>query len=255
MEELNKIISDLGVSKVSLSKYLGVSRQMLYNYLGFDSFDKWPVEKKTKLFSLLGVKNESELKDLKIDSELIEKVEHKLSVAAKASDKDELITDLKNFNRKEQGILSDIINLLKEKMEGNSSKETYLTYMYLYHFLQSMDNYPELKYFLVYVSKSLGFTDPMKFDFNENKQFIFEAIMYSSFTIYKSGDLSKSKINARHRSFEAEINHEQEEKLGRTMELNMNTVEALKELGYKEITPENAKEVLEKIAEIESRKV
>ena len=35
----------------------------------------------------------------------------------------------------------------------------------------------------------------------------------------------------------------------------MNTLEALKELGYSEITAENAKEVLEKIAEIESRKV
>ena len=32
MEELNKVLSELGISKVRLAKYLGVSRQMLYNY-------------------------------------------------------------------------------------------------------------------------------------------------------------------------------------------------------------------------------
>ena len=255
MNELNKLISELGISKVSLAKYLGVSRQMLYNYLGFDSIEKWPDENKNKLYNLFSVKSEAELKNLKLDNNIVKSVNSKLENAAKASTKDEIITDLKNFNRKEQGILSDIINLLKEKMEKNSSKETYNTYTYLYHFLQSMDANPELKYFMVYASKSLGFTDPDKYDFNENKQFIFESIMYSAFTIYKSGDLSRSKIKARHDSFVQEISNKQEEKLGRTLELNMNTLEALKELGYSEITAENAKEVLEKIAEIESRKV
>ena len=33
MKELNNILSEIGISKVKLAKYLGVSRQMLYNYL------------------------------------------------------------------------------------------------------------------------------------------------------------------------------------------------------------------------------
>ena len=255
MKELNKLISEIGISKVSLAKYLGVSRQMLYNYLGLSSIEKWPEEKKEKVFLLFNVKNEKELKELKLNGEMINEINSRIENASKASSKEEIVTDLKNFNRKEQGILSDIINLLKEKLEKNSSKETYSTYLYLYHFLQSMDANPELKYFLAYESKLLGFTDPMKFDFNENKQFIFESIMYSASTMYKSGNLSKSKINERHKAFVEEISHDQEEKLGRTLELNINTAEALKELGYTEINSSNAKEVLEKIAEIESRKV
>ena len=37
MQELNKILSEVGISKVRLAKYLGVSRQMLYHYLGESS--------------------------------------------------------------------------------------------------------------------------------------------------------------------------------------------------------------------------
>ena len=39
MQELNKILSEVGISKVRLAKYLGVSRQMLYNYLGESSLN------------------------------------------------------------------------------------------------------------------------------------------------------------------------------------------------------------------------
>ena len=37
MKELNKKLAELGISKVRLAKYLGVSRQMLYNYLAIDN--------------------------------------------------------------------------------------------------------------------------------------------------------------------------------------------------------------------------
>ena len=47
----------------------------------------------------------------------------------------------------------------------------------------------------------------------------------------------------------------EEEKLSRTQELNTVKIQALKELGYTEINEDNAKEVFEKIAEIQSRKV
>ena len=42
MKELNNLLSELGISKVRLAKYLGVSRQMLYNYLAMDSLSQWP---------------------------------------------------------------------------------------------------------------------------------------------------------------------------------------------------------------------
>ena len=46
MEKLNNLLNELGVSKVRLAKYLGVSRQMLYNYLALNSLSEWPKEKK-----------------------------------------------------------------------------------------------------------------------------------------------------------------------------------------------------------------
>ena len=52
-----------------------------------------------------------------------------------------------------------------------------------------------------------------------------------------------------------EIEQKNEEKLSRTEEINSAKIQALRELGYTEITKENASEVLSKIAEIESREV
>ena len=45
MDALNKLLQDLGISKVKLAKYLGVSRQMVYNYLTFEDINNWPKEK------------------------------------------------------------------------------------------------------------------------------------------------------------------------------------------------------------------
>ena len=36
MQMLNDILHELGISKVKLAKFLGVSRQMVYNYLELD---------------------------------------------------------------------------------------------------------------------------------------------------------------------------------------------------------------------------
>ena len=63
MDALNKLLQDLGVSKVKLAKYLGVSRQMVYNYLELDDLSKWPKEKKIMLYRLLDINDESEIKD------------------------------------------------------------------------------------------------------------------------------------------------------------------------------------------------
>ena len=63
MEKLNNILSELGISKVKLAKYLGVSRQMVYNYLELDSISKWPKEKKLLLFKLLDIEEGTEEED------------------------------------------------------------------------------------------------------------------------------------------------------------------------------------------------
>ena len=255
MKELNVVLTELGISKVRLAKYLGVSRQMLYNYLAIDNISNWPKEKAAKLLSLLNIEKIEDLSSLKINGEYIIEVENRLNEGVKDTSSKDIIADLKGFNKKEQELLSDIINLLKEKLSSDKTKDTYNTYLYLYHFLQSMETNHELKYILGYVSKSLGFTPPMEFVFNTDKHFIFESIMFSAMTLYNNGGASKAKLTASHKRFEEDIEHKNEEKLSRTQELNTAKVQALKELGYTEINEDNAKEVLEKIAEIQSRKV
>ena len=255
MKELHVVLTELGISKVRLAKYLGVSRQMLYNYLAIDNISNWPKEKAAKLLSLLNIEKIEDLSSLKINGEYIIEVENRLNEGVKDTSSKDIIADLKGFNKKEQELLSDIINLLKEKLSSDKTKDTYNTYLYLYHFLQSMETNHELKYILGYVSKSLGFTPPMEFVFNTDKQFIFESIMFSAMTLYNNGGASKAKLTASHKRFEEDIEHKNEEKLSRTQELNTAKVQALKELGYTEINEDNAKEVLEKIAEIQSRKV
>ena len=39
MRKLNDLFQELGISKVRLAKYLGVSRQMVYNYLELDNIN------------------------------------------------------------------------------------------------------------------------------------------------------------------------------------------------------------------------
>ena len=255
MKELNVVLTELGISKVRLAKYLGVSRQMLYNYLGIDDINNWPKEKAAKLLSLLNIETINDLNKVKITGEYIIEVEGRLNEGVKDSSSKEVIADLKGFNKKEQELLSDIINLLKEKLIADKTKDTYNTYLYLFHFLQSMETTDELKYILGYMSKSLGFTNPMNFVFNKEKQFVFESIMFSAMTLYNNGGASMSKLSDSHKRFVQDIEHKNEEKLSRTQELNTAKVQALKELGYTEINEDNAKEVLEKIAEIQSRKV
>ena len=104
------------------------------------------------------------------------------------------------------------------------------------------------------MSKSMGFTDPNEYAFNQDQQFIFEAILFSGLTLYNNGGSSKIKLAEAHKRFVQDIEHKNEEKLSRTQELNTAKVQALRELGYTEITETNAKEVLDKIAEIETRK-
>ena len=255
MKRVNELLVELGISKVRLAKYLGVSRQMLYNYLAMDSLSLKKKKKVVRLLALLNVDDEDGVNNITVTSDYIIDVERRLNEGVKDSSNREVLADLKNFNKKDQEILADIINLLKEKLAEDKTKNTYNTYVYLYHYLQSMETADELKYILAYMSKSMGFTNPSEFVFNEDKQFIFESILFSAMTLYHNGGASKSKIAETHKRFVQDIEMKKEEKLSRTQELNTAKVQALRELGYSEINETNAKEVLEKIAEIQSRKV
>ena len=256
MKELNVVLTELGISKVRLAKYLGVSRQMLYNYLAIEDLNKWPKEKAVKLLSLLNIESINDLKTLKITGEYIIEVENRLNEGLKDYPNREVIADLKGFNKKEQELLTNIINILKENLANDKTKNTYNSYVYLQYFLQSMNTNEELRFILAYMDKSFGFVDPMEFLFNENKQFIFESILYSAITLYNNPrGTSKAKLIESHKRFVQSIEQKKEEKLSRTQELNTVKIQALKELGYSEINEDNAKEVFEKIAEIQSRKV
>ncbi len=255
MEKLKEILNDLGISKVKLAKYLGVSRQMVYNYLELDSINKWPKEKKILLLKLLNIEDddESNLDKIKINTEYLEAVEERLVSSNKINNYD--LIDVKGLNKQQQTLLSDFIFLLKEKIAEENNDQNYYVIEYLYHLLQSVDNIPELKYLLGYVSKATGFTKPNEFAFNEDKQFMFEGIIHSAFTLFSSGGASKSKVIVSRDRFVAEIEARNEEKLSRTEQLNTVKIQALRELGYNEINTSNAAEVFEKIAEIQSRGV
>ena len=254
MNKLNELLHELGISKVKLAKFLGVSRQMIYNYLELDSINKWPKDKKVLLLNLLGVKSAEEIPKLKVTTDYIYEVDDRLNSLSKSSESENSI-DFEGLGKKQKILLQDIIELLKERVEDENDNEGYYILLYLYHYLQSIDNSKELKYILGYVSKAAGFTKPMEFVFDEEQQFTFESILFSAFSLYNGGGASKTKLAASHERFVAQIEHKIEEKMSRTMELNTVKVQALKELGYTEINENNATEVFEKIAEIQSRKV
>ena len=254
MNKLNELLHELGISKVKLAKFLGVSRQMIYNYLELDNINKWPKDKKVLLLNLLGVKSAEEINKIKITTDYIYEVDDRLNSLAKSNEGENNLA-LDGLGKKQKILLQDIIELLKEKVEDENDSDGYYTLLYLYHYLQSIDNSKELKYILGYVSKAAGFTKPMEFVFDEEQQFTFESILFSAFSLYNGGGASKTKLAASHERFVAQIEHKIEEKMSRTMELNTVKVQALKELGYTEINENIATEVFEKIAEIQSRKV
>lgn len=258
MNRLNELLQELGISKVRLAKYLGVSRQMVYNYLELDDINKWPKEKKILLFKLLDIEDgeDGTIKAIKVTTDYLMSVESRLNQGVKSSSDMDSYFDMKGLNKEEQTLLADLTYLLKEKLlDENKKEENYYAIEYLYHMMQSIDNVPEIKYIFGYMSKTTGFTNPEDYKFNEDKQFIFEGILYSALTLYNNGGASRSKLAESHKRFVQEIEQKNEEKLSRTQQLNTIKIQALKELGYTEINESNAQEVIEKIAEIESRKV
>ena len=258
MKYVNEMLKELGVSKVKLAKYLGVSRQMVYNYLEMSNIDEWPKDKKTKLLLLFDVEDINDLQNVKPTNEYIMRVEKLLNdnESDSAFRYDSISSEVKNMNKKNQKLFYDIISLLKERLIEDDSRDTsYNKFKYLYNFLQVMDDVPELRYVLAYFAKSNGFISTKEFCFNEDKQIIFEGIMYQAISLFNGGGFSKTKVIETHKKFEAEVEQRHEEKLSRTQELYTVKAQALKELGYTEINEKNVTEVFEKIAEIQSRKI
>lgn len=257
MERLNELLQELGISKVRLAKYLGVSRQMVYNYLELENINKWPKEKKILLLKLLDIEDgdEETVAGIKVTTDYLLAVEGRLAEGVKEATENDYL-DLKGLKKEEHALISDITFLIKEKLvESDDHEQNFYALKYVYHMLQSMDNVPEIKYLLGYLSKSTGFTNPNDFKFNEDKQFTFEGIIHSAFTLYNSGAASKDRVMESRNRFIQEIESKNEEKLSRTQQLNTVKIQALRELGYTEINTTNAAEVFEKMGEIQSRKV
>ena len=63
VDKINLILKKTNISKVNLAKYLGVSRQMVYNYLDSDDLNKMPAEKCQLLFNLLEVRSCEEISE------------------------------------------------------------------------------------------------------------------------------------------------------------------------------------------------
>lgn len=255
MSNLNNILHELGISKVKLAKYLGVSRQMIYNYLELNDINKWPKEKKVLLFNLLNIKSSDELKKIKVDTDYIKEVESRLNNTTNKTsvifkDNNDTYT---NLGKKEKELLHNIIDLVKEFLETDD-EAGYNTAQYLYYFLQLLGKNRELKYLLGYIAKKNNAVKVNDYVFNKDEQFIYEAIMYWADALYING-ASKTKLAVAHSRFEKEVEHRLEEQIGRTRELINLRDMALKELGLKrsDDNSEHYAEISRKMAEIESR--
>lgn len=258
MDKLNDILREAGVSKVKLSKYLGVSRQMIYNYLEVEDINKWPKDKKVLLLNLLGIKNANEIHNIKVDTDYIAELDARLNsiiLVKNGVSVEEKNTLYDGLGKRQKELLKNIVDVVKENLEDSKDDDGFNSMNYLYNFLQAMNTAPELRYMLAYVSKETCFEEPERFVFNDEEQFVFESIMFTAMTLYNNGGTSKSKLQEAHNRFVKKIERKKEEKLGRTMELTRIRLQAMQELGYTEVNEENVAEISAKMAEIETRKV
>ena len=129
MDRLNELLQELGLSKVKLAKYLGVSRQMVYNYLVLDSLDKWPKEKKVLLLQLLDIKDGSKksIESIVVDTDYLMEVEKRLNNAIKQTNSIESAIDMNGLTKENKQLVNDFIFLIKEKFTEEKNKDTYYT--------------------------------------------------------------------------------------------------------------------------------
>lgn len=256
IEKINLILKKANISKVNLSKYLGVSRQMVYNYFDSKDLSKLPNEKCQLLFDLLDVSSEKEILDIETTNDYLQKIGSKIFDNKKSTSKKEELIDFGGLRKNEIEMITEISQMLKNILmeEKGREGEAFATVEYVHHFIENLSSTKELKYLLGFFSKNFGYTAPDKYVFDENNQFVFESIMYSAITLYTNGGASRTRLAESHKRWEAMLESKKEEKLTRTQELNTAKIRALRELGYDEIDKSNASEVLDKIAEIMAQK-
>ena len=150
MDRLNELLHELGISKVKLAKFLGVSRQMIYNYLELDDINKWPKDKKVLLLNLFGIKSPEELEQIKVDTDYILSVENRMNNILNENDESGGATSksLVGLKKRDQELVHNIIDIMKERLEDDKTDESYYIFKYMYHFIQSLDTSKELKYML-----------------------------------------------------------------------------------------------------------
>ena len=71
VEKVNHILKQANISKVNLAKYLGVSRQMIYNYFDGEDLSKLPSDKCKLLYDLLDAYSDKEILDIEINNDYI----------------------------------------------------------------------------------------------------------------------------------------------------------------------------------------
>ena len=188
MRDLNTILHELGISKVKLAKFLGVSRQMVYNYLELGDINKWPKDKRVLFLNLLGVKSTEELQKIKVNTDYITDVEIRLSSLSKENTTVHTSCNSNIYDgldKKRKELMANIIDILKEGLEDEKDTDSYNAYKYLYHYLQAMSSSNVLKYILAYISKTSGYCKVDEFVFNEREQFDLESILFSAFSLYE----------------------------------------------------------------------
>ena len=101
IEKINLILKKANISKVNLSKYLGVSRQMVYNYFDSKDLSKLPNEKCQLLFDLLDVSSEKEILDIEITNDYLQKIGSKIFDNKKSTSKKEELIDFGGLRKNE----------------------------------------------------------------------------------------------------------------------------------------------------------
>ena len=111
VEKVNQILKQANISKVNLAKYLGVSRQMIYNYFDGDDLSKLPNDKCQLLYDLLDVKSSEEILNIKLDNEYLQKVSNKMFSTKKNTSKKEEVIELSGLDKEEVNLISSLLVL------------------------------------------------------------------------------------------------------------------------------------------------
>ena len=123
IEKINLILKKANISKVNLSKYLGVSRQMVYNYFDSKDLSKLPNEKCQLLFDLLDVSSEKEILDIEITNDYLQKIGSKIFDNKKSTSKKEELIDFGGLRKNEIEMITEISQMLKNILIEEKGRE------------------------------------------------------------------------------------------------------------------------------------